>query len=333
MKHYKGFFKDKIVFCNCDDPLESEFFKYFALNFNHLGLKKLICTSYAGSPINYTELDLNDLPLFHKDEKMPYMIEITEVADYNGDGAEDLSDIEYLLKNNANILTILDGDGDFRSEECIGFLEEADVVVTNPPFSLFHEYIDQLISYNKKFLVIGNNNALTYFDIFSKIQDNKIWLGYNVNKTFEFRLSDDYKKWSRVENGVRYGKVPAISWFTNIDIEKRHERIILYQKYSPEKYPTYENYDAIEVNRVSNIPDDYDGKMGVPITFLNNYNPEQFEIIGLGITSAGKAIGVGGYDRKYKTPASRDGTLYYVKDGKGVVPYVRVIIQRRKNEN
>ena len=261
------------------------------------------------------------------------MIEITEVADYNDDGAEDLADIEFLLKNDKNTLTILDGDGDFRSEECIEFLKEADIVVTNPPFSLFHEFIEQLMDYNKKFIIIGNNNALTYFDIFSLIQKNKMWLGYGVNKTMEFRLNNEYKKWNYIKNGTKYGKVPAISWFTNVDIDKRHLELTMYQKYTPEKYPTYDNYDAIEVNRVTNIPDDYYEKMGVPITFLNNYNPEQFEIVGLGITSAGKSIGVGDYNRKYKTPASRDGTVYYVKDGKGIVPYARVIIRRRTNEN
>lgn len=260
------------------------------------------------------------------------MIEISEVKDFNGDGAEDLADIEYLLQNNNNVLTILDGDGDFRSEECIGFLDEADVVVTNPPFSLFREFVDLLIEHNKKFIIIGNNNALTYFDVFQLIQENKMWLGYGVNKTMVFRLSDSYSKWNYILDGIKYGRVPAISWFTNIDIEKRHEKIILYEQYSPEKYPSYENYDAIEVSKVSIIPNNYFKKMGVPITFLNNYNPEQFSIIGLGITGAGKSIGVGDYDRRYKTPASRDGTLYYVKDGKGIVPYARVVIKRKDQE-
>lgn len=251
----------------------------------------------------------------------------------NNDGANDFSDIELLLRCNKNNLTILDGDGDFRSEESIEFLKESDVVVTNPPFSLFREFVSQLMDYDKKFIIIGNNNALTYLDIFNLIQTDKMWLGYGANKTLEFRLNDSYSKWNRIENGIKYGKVPAISWFTNIDIEKRHDEIILYRKYNPEDYPTYDNYRAIEVGRVADIPEDYFDEMGVPITFLNSYNPNQFEIIGLGITSAGKAIGVGDYDRKYKTPASRDGTLYYVKDGKGVVPYARVVIKRRKHEN
>lgn len=333
MKHYKEFFKDKVVFCNCDDPFESEFFKYFALNYNHLKLKKLICTSYAGSPISFTEF--NDLPLFHKNEKMPYMIEITEVEDYNKDGKEDLGDIEWLLRNDNNTLTILDGDGDFRSEECIGFLEEADVVVTNPPFSLFREYIAQLIKYDKKFLIIGNNNAITYRDFFPLLKENRVWLGYNVNKTLEFKLSNNYEKWDRIDNGIKYGKVPAISWFTNIDIKKRHEKMILYKKYVPDYYPKYENYDAIEISKTAEIPYDYDGIMGVPITFLDKYNPEQFEIIGMAHGDAGVALGLKPYDRKYKklNKGMRDGDLFYLKDGFPVLPYRRILIKRRKNEN
>ena len=335
LRHYKWFFEGKVVFCNCDDPFESEFFKYFALNFNHLKLKKLICTSYTGSPISHTEF--NDLPLFHKDEKMPYMIEIIEVGDYNKDGKEDLGDIEWLLRNNKNTLTILDGDGDFRSEECIGFLEEADVVVTNPPFSLFREYISQLMKYKKKFLIIGNNNAVTYKEVFPLIKENKIWLGYNVNKTFEFRLSKDYEKWSRIENGVKFGNVPAISWYTNIDTEKRHDEIILFKKYNSLDYPTYDNYDAINVDRVADIPEDYYGKMGVPITFLNNYNPDQFEIIGFGAGDLGVEAGVRPYNREYKklSSALRDGIpfIYNKKTNTVKVPYARIIIRRRKNEN
>lgn len=266
---------------------------------------------------------------------MPYMIEITEVDDYNEDGKEDLDDIEWLLRNNNNTLTILDGDGDFRSEECIGFLEEADVVVTNPPFSLFREYVAQLIKYNKKFLIIGNNNAITYRDFFPLLKDNKVWLGYNVNKTLEFRLNDNYEKWDRIENGMKYGKVPAITWFTNIDIKKRHEKMILYKKYEPEHYPKYENYDAIEVSKVAEIPDNFDGVMGVPITFLDKYNPEHFEIIGMAHGDAGVALGLKPYDRKYKklNKGMRDGDLFYLKDGFPILPYRRILIKRRKNEN
>lgn len=333
LRHYKDFFRDKVVFCNCDDPFESNFFKYFAINFNHLGLKKLICTCYAGSPVSYTEL--NDLPLFHKDEKLPYKIEITEVPDMNDDGATDLSDIELLLRNSNNNLTILDGDGDFRSEECIEFLKESDVVVTNPPFSLFREFIALLMKYGKRFLIIGNNNAITYRDFFPLLKDNKVWLGYNVNKTIEFRLNNNYKKWDRIVDGVKYGKVPAISWFTNIDIEKRHEEMILYKKYSQDDYPSYENYDAIEISKVAEIPRDYDGVMGVPITFLDKYNPMQFEIIGMAHGDAGVALGLKPYDRKLKklNKGMRDGDLFYMKDGFPVLPYRRILIKRKKHEN
>lgn len=285
MYYYKDFFKDKVVFCNCDDPFESNFFKYFALNFNHLSLKKLICTSYAGSPIAHTEL--NNLPLFKQKNKLPYMIEITEVADYNNDGAEDLADIELLLRNNNNTLTILDGDGDFRSEESIEFLKEADIIVTNPPFSLFREYIAQLIKYNKKFVVLGNMNALTYKELFPLIKNNQIWVGYGFNKSVIYKTPYPNKlevnrkfvisKGKNPDDG--YVKVPAICWFTNLDIDKRHDELVLYKQYTQDMYPSYDNYDAINVDKVAEIPEDYDGKMGVPITFLNYYNPEQFEII------------------------------------------------------
>ncbi|MBR2131714.1 MAG: modification methylase, partial [Oscillospiraceae bacterium] len=184
LRHYKAFFKDKVVFCNCDDPYESNFFKYFAMNFNSLGLKKLIATCYATSPIVYTQLALfgDEIPMGEEpDAKKPYKIEISEVVDANEDGAVDLADVEYLLRNRKNLLTLLQGDGDFRSEECIELLKEADVVVTNPPFSLFREYVAQLIAYDKKFIIIGNQNAVTYKEIFPLIKDNKIWYGVSIH--------------------------------------------------------------------------------------------------------------------------------------------------------
>ncbi|MBE7089475.1 MAG: modification methylase [Clostridiales bacterium] len=293
LKHYKEDFKNKIVFCNCDDPYESNFFKYFAMNFNHLGLKKLIATSYDSSPIAYTQLSLFDMPekLIHNKNRKAYKIEISEVSDFNNDGAVDLSDVEYLLKNKKNSLTLLNGDGDFRSDECIELLKQADIVVTNPPFSLFREYVSQLIEYNKKFLIIGNINALTYKEIFKLVQTQQIWAGYIFNKTIEFEVPHTYK--GVVRNGKKYGKVPSITWFTNIDNKKRNEELIMYKTYSKDEYAQYYKYNAINVNKVADIPCDYDGVMGVPITFLDKYNPEQFEIIGFGAGELGREIGIG----------------------------------------
>ena len=194
LRHYKSYFRDKTVFCNCDDPFESNFFKYFAINFNHLGLRKLICTSYAGSPVSHTEL--NDLPLFRKNEKLPYKIEITEVPDMNDDGATDLSDIELLLRSDNNNLTILDGDGDFRSEESVEFLKEADIVVTNPPFSLFREFVAQLIEYDKKFIIIGNPNAVTYKEIFALLKGNRMWIGAKPwSEELYFSVPEERARW------------------------------------------------------------------------------------------------------------------------------------------
>ena len=285
VKHYKDFLKDKIVFCNCDDPYESNFFKYFAMNFNSLGLKKLITTCYAGSPIITEQLSLFDVKgivISEKNKKNPYKIEITEVPDYNKDGAIDLSDVEELIKNEKNTLSLLEGDGDFRSNECIELLKESDVVITNPPFSLFREYVDILEKYNKKFLIIGNVNAIAYKNFFHYVKENKVWIGYGFNKTMEFIMPDDYELKGKAyidEKGKKHGFVPGICWFTNIDVEKRHEKIILYKRYNADDYPKFDNYDAINVDRVNEIPCDYAGLMGVPITFLDKYNPEQFKIV------------------------------------------------------
>ena len=360
LRHYKTHFKDKTVFCNCDDPFESNFFKYFAMNFNHLGLKKLICTCYAGSPIAHTEL--KDLPLLKQNEKMPYMIEITEVKDYNDDGAEDLADIEYLLRNNENTLTILDGDGDFRSEESIGFLEEADIVVTNPPFSLFREYVAQLMKYNKQFVILGNMNAITYKEFFPLIKDNKVWAGYGFNKSMVYKtpypnLLEANRKFvlSKGRNPDEgYVKVPAICWFTNMDIDRRHDELVLYKKYNEKDYPAYDNYNAININNVNDIPQDYEGVMGVPITFLNKYNPDQFEIIALGNSrdnftpnkdyvnpikhlKDGSTINGGAINcvLAIRTSEQPINQIYYSADD---VPYLiapdaRLLIKRRNNEN
>ena len=287
LRHYKTHFRNKVIFCNCDDPYESNFFKYFAMNFNFFGLKKLIATCYERSPVAGEEF-----PLFHHfgmiDKGQPpvaHKIEITEVSDENGDGATDLSDVKLLLQNRKNILTQLNGDGDFRSEECIKLLKEADIVVTNPPFSLFREYMAQLVEYNKKFLIIGNKNAITYKEIFPLIKENKLWIGLTIRSgDREFRVPKEYITRSASlrtdEKGNKYIKVPGVHWFTNLDYPERHEELVLYKRYTPEEFPKYDNYDAINVDKTSAIPYDYNGIMGVPITFLDKYNPEQFEIIG-----------------------------------------------------
>lgn len=243
LKHYKKHFENKIIFCNCDDPEESNFWKYFKLNFEKLKLKKLISTHF-------------------EKEKPSYKLE------YNG------ADI---------IKTPLKQNGDFRSPECIKILEEADLIITNPPFSLFREYVAQLIEYDKKFLIIGSKNAITYKEIFPLLKNNKLWLGYNEgNGTMHFKTPDNEIK-----------SVPSY-WYSNLDISKRHEKLILYKEYSKEEYPEYDDYEAINVNKVADIPADFLGVMGVPITFLDKYNPEQFEIIGLDRYTAPKDVLIGG---------------------------------------
>ena len=296
MKHYKQHFRGKTILCNCDDPYESNFFKYFAMNFNSLQLKKLITTCYATSPVagdefNYYAGDnrhLSFIPLAdtlsmqEQEKKRPYCVMITEVTDENGDGRIDLSDVEYLMRNKKNTMILLDGDGDFRSSECIQLLEEADFVVTNPPFSLFREYIALLEEYQKKYIIIGNMNAVTYKEIFPMIAENRLWLGYNSGH-FWFKVPDSYEikktDFKIDETGQKWRRMGNICWFTNVDIEKRHEDMVLFRTYSPELYPTYDNYDAINVDRTADIPCDYYGVMGVPITFLDKYNPDQFEIV------------------------------------------------------
>ncbi len=287
MRHYKEHFRDKVILCNCDDPYESNFFKYFAMNFNYLGLKKLIATSYSESPIAYEQLplfEIKSINLKNSDSKPPYKVEITEVNDENADGAIDLSDVEYLLKNKKNVLSLLRGNGDFRSDECIELLKEADIVVTNPPFSLFREYVAQLMEYEKKFIIIGSKNAISYNEIFKFIKENKIWLGNGFpNGNAFFRIPSQYsREWANGVYNPETGlvKFRNVGWFTNLDLDKRHEFITLYKHYTPEEYPHYDNYDAIEVSKTAEIPYDWDGIMGVPITFLDRYNPDQFEILG-----------------------------------------------------
>ncbi len=281
LKYYKEYFKDKVVFCNCDDPYESNFFKYFALNFNYLGLKKLIATCYDSSPIAYTQLSLIDCGKTTPNKnRKAYKIEITEVNDFNADGAVDLADVEYLLKNKENTLTLLKGDGDFRSKECLELLMQSDIVVTNPPFPLFREYIAQLVEYGKEFILIGNTNALTYKEIFKLFKENKIRTGNtNFNVGMYFYVPDNYVNYHKIENGRKMVRVSTSCWFTSLPVKKHNEFLTCYKRYSPQEYPKYDNYDAINVDKYTDIPYDYDGCMGVPITFLDKYNPEQFDII------------------------------------------------------
>jgi hypothetical protein len=301
LKHYKDQFRGKIVYCNCDDPYESNFFKYFAANFNALKLKKLITTSYFKSPIVCGQLPLFQLEGLKPGGKEPFKIEITEVPDSDGDGAVNLDDVKYLLKHNKNIATPLKGNGDFHSPECIELLKKADIIVTNPPFSLFREYVAQLVEENKKFLILGNQNAITYKEIFKLIKENKLWLGYDNGGTKWFQVPMDYdiptESRKKNVNGVKYFSMGSIVWFTNLDTTKRHQELNLYKKYNPKEYPKYDNYDAIEVSRYSDIPMNYNGVMGLPVTFLDKWNPDQFEIIGMAEDN-GKGFSGGIWDGK-----------------------------------
>ena len=291
LKHYRPHFRGARVLCNCDDPYESSFFKYFAMNFNALGLKSLTATCYATSPVVYTQLDLfgDAAPVRRKRgaaaprRRQPYKIVITEVKDENRDGRIDLADVEWLIRNRKNVLTRLKGDGDFRSPECVALLDEADVVVTNPPFSLFREYMALLTAHAKRFLVVGNMNAVTYREIFPLVKANKVWLG-NKAGHFWFKVPDHYEAKAtdfKVDaSGQKWRRMGNICWFTNLDFPKRHEKLLLWKRYAPEDYPKYDNYDAIEVSKTADIPCDYDGDVGVPITFMQYYNPDQFEIVG-----------------------------------------------------
>ena len=342
LKHYRSFFAGKTVLCNCDDPYESNFFKYFAMNFNTLGLKKLVTTCYATSPVVGDEFeyyvdnagqlafvpDTDTTPLVCSTRR-PYRVEITEVTDENNDGRADLADVEYLMRNRKNTMTLLNGDGDFRSPECVELLREADVVVTNPPFSLFREYITLLEEYRKYFIIIGNMNAVTYKEIFPMIAENRLWLGYNSGH-FWFKVPDSYEikktDFKIDEHGQKWRRMGNICWFTNVDIEKRHENMPLFRNYSPELYPKYDNYDAINVDRTVDIPCDYYGVMGVPITFLSQYNPDQFEIVAFRKGTDGKDLVYSFPDCSHSVNRERErererenGTA----DGAAVLPYPR----------
>lgn len=277
LKHYKEHFKDKVIYCNCDDPRVSNFFHYFSYNFEKLGLKKLITTCYKSQSA--------DLFSQNDNEKAIYL-------EYNGD------------KNGNNIPDVneigihyLEGDGDFRSKESIELLKKADIVITNPPFSLFREYVSQLIEYDKKFIIVGHQNAITYKEIFKLIKDNKIWLGYGFRGGAGHFINKHYEDYAtatdRKEGMIR---VSGVVWFTNLNIKKRDDDLILYESYygNEDKYPKYDNYDAINVDKTKDIPFDYDGVIGVPITFLDKYNPKQFEIVKFRKGNDDKDLSIGG---------------------------------------
>ena len=329
LNHYRDQFRNKVVYCNCDDPAESAFSDFFKLNFDYYGLKKLICTRYIKSNL-FTQAWLDPM------HRVGYRIEIT--------GKDKCEKID------------LEEGGDFRSAECIELLKEADIVCTNPPFSLFRDYIQQLIQYRKKFLIIGNKNAITYKEVFPLLANNEVWLGYTVPNKF---IRPDGTETTNMSGLCR--------WWTNLDTAKRHEDMILYENYSPEKFPHYDNYDAIEVNKVKTIPKDYFGIMGVPITFLDTYNPAQFEILGLasgreefdprshptkryrnavqhsiktGKTALGSKINTGAevlfknIDEFVKYTAGKKDTYYTADDVDGVLYrlYDRILIKRRENK-
>jgi hypothetical protein len=293
LKHYKDQFRDKVVYCNCDDPFESNFFKYFAANFNALGLKELVTTSYVKSPIVGGQLPLFEVEGLKPSGKEPFKIEIKEVPDIDKNGTINLDDVKYLLKHDKNTVTPLRGNGDFRNDECIELLKKADIVVTNPPFSLFREYVAQLVEYKKKFLILGDQNAVTYKEIFGYVKENKLWLGYDNGGTKWFQVPMDYdiptESRKKIVNNVKYFSMGRILWFTNLDTTRRHENMDLYKKYTPEEFPKYDNYDVINIDKISDIPKDYNGVMGVPITFVDKYNPKQFEI--LGVANSARWIG------------------------------------------
>jgi len=281
--HFIPHFKGKTIFCNCDDPYTSNFFKYFAMGFNVWGLKRLIAASYDPSPIAGTQLPFDDIAGMKGSDKKAYIFDATNLPN-------NLEDTKLMMKTVKEVVRPLQGNGDFRSRECVELLKQADIVVTNPPFSLFREFIAQLMEYGKKFLIIGNKNAITYKEVFPYIKHNLLWVGYTPMSTdllfdvpgaYAQELLANKKESSayKIINGVVKGRSQSI-WFTNLDHKKRHEELDLAAKYTPEKYPHYDNYDAIEVSKTTEIPVDYYGVMGVPITFLDKYNPEQFEIVG-----------------------------------------------------
>lgn len=383
MEYDQNVFRDKVVYCNCDDPFESNFFRYFVLNFNKLGLKQLITTSYKPSPIANTELVLQP-SLFdgYEDKVLRKPSEpkgrpkitankfiINEVQDVDGDGEFNLKDIAQQLKlNKHNEWAPLKGDGDFRSDECVELLKQSDIVVTNPPFSLFREYMKQLFDYKKKFVIIGNMNAITYKEVFPKIKENELWLGPSISSgDREFQVPDSYPiaaaGWRVDSEGRKFLRIKGVRWFTNLDHGRRHQPLPLMTieenlKYSKHKeingkkgYGKYDNYDALEVPFTDAIPSDYDGVMGVPISFLDKYNPDQFEITGMSKTPIGNHLRTKIYSQQIQidkngkrskvtklndgaaieiTTAPDNKTYYEVSGKKYIATYPRVLIRHKR---
>ncbi len=313
LRHYEHHFKGKTVLCNCDDPRVSNFFHYFSYKFEDLGLKRLITTCYKNQ-----ERDL----FSQNDSERAIWLEYN--GDRNGNRIPDPEEIG---------IRFLKGDGDFRSAECIELLKQADIVVTNPPFSLFREYVAQLIQYGKKFIIIGNQNAINYKEIFPLIMQDKMWLGVRFNKriggkNMTFQVPADYPMRGTEmyeEDGKKYISVAGTGWFTNLDIKKRHEEFVFVRRYNPIDYPKYVNFDAIDVSKTADIPEDWYGMMGVPITFLDKYNPEQFEIIGQSLTLADMKV-----IKKLQGKAGGGPRFYVERDGKLVRLFDRIVIRRRK---
>lgn len=356
LNHYEEHFKGKTVLCNADDPFESNFCKFFLRNFNYLGLKRLICTSFNSSPVAGTQISLMEIINGTVTQGHGYVMDISHVPMANGRGVSE-ADIDKLLRSKKCVKE-LQGNGDFRSEECIEYLKQADIVVTNPPFSLFREYVALLIEYDKRFLIIGNQNAITYKEIFPLLKDNKMWLGNHSGHTWfgvpkDYKIPENYLTVDRKkmrsngymidDDGVVWRNLGNICWYTNLDLKKRHERMVLFKTYSPEAYPQYDNFDAIDVSKTSDIPMDYDGVMGVPISFLDKFNPEQFEIIGcpdytglygsddIGIKRIGEE-----WIAKYRAQggkghytANMTSLVYFDENGKACNTFKRVLIRRK----
>jgi|LAHS01.1.fsa_nt_gb hypothetical protein len=330
INHYEKAFANKTVLCNCDDPFESNFCKFFIRNFNYLHLKRLICTSYSGSSVLGTQMSLFD------DENLPlksvygYVMDIKSVPMENGRGVSD-QDIDRLLHSENRGVYKLKGNGDFQSQECIEYLKQADIVVTNPPFSKFRLYVQQLLDYKKSFLIIGNLGAVGYENILKAFMDGKIWIGYECGaKTYKVPDTYDHEK-SFVENGVRYAKMGNTLWYTNLFVSTHNEMIDLYETYDPKKNPTYVNYDAIEVSKIKEIPNNYFGKMGVPLSFVESYNPKQFEIIGFSGKLAGRMDAIAS-----KNEYCQGGPRFYLKVDNEKYKYHRltdrIVIQRRTSK-